>query len=98
MVNEPSNNIQTINHVAIAVPNIHESVKVYKNTLGAQVSEPEDLLEHGVTVVFICLPNTKIELITPLQKQNITKIDPITIMIWSMGKIKFSIIFKIYKN
>ena len=40
----------------------------------------------------------KIELIIPFQKQNITKIDPITIMIWSMGKIKFSIIFKIYKN
>jgi len=62
--------IGKLNHVAIAVPNIHESVKVYKNTLGAQVSEPEDLLEHGVTVVFICLPNTKIELITPFGNQS----------------------------
>jgi methylmalonyl-CoA/ethylmalonyl-CoA epimerase len=55
-----------LNHVAIAVRDIAAASDLYRGTLGAEVSEPEALEEHGVTVVFITLPNTKIELIAPL--------------------------------
>jgi methylmalonyl-CoA/ethylmalonyl-CoA epimerase len=58
--------IGRLNHVAIAVRNIESASGVYRDTLGAQVSEPEPVPEHGVTVVFITLPNTKIELLEPL--------------------------------
>ena len=58
--------IGELNHIAIAVPNIDEAAKLYKNTFGAQVSKPLDQPLHGVQVVFIALPNTKIELISPL--------------------------------
>jgi methylmalonyl-CoA/ethylmalonyl-CoA epimerase len=55
-----------LNHVAIAVRDIAAAAAVYRDTLGAQVSEPQRVPEHGVTVVFIVLPNTKIELLEPL--------------------------------
>ena len=58
--------IGRLNHVAIAVRDIAKASRLYRETLGAQVSEPEDQPEHGVTTVFITLPNTKIELIAPL--------------------------------
>ena len=58
--------IGRLNHVAIAVRDIAAASEVYRNTLGAEVSPPEPLEEHGVTVVFITLPNTKIELLEPL--------------------------------
>jgi methylmalonyl-CoA/ethylmalonyl-CoA epimerase len=58
--------IGRLNHVAIAVRDITAASKLYRDTLGAQVSAPEPLEEHGVTVVFITLPNTKIELLEPL--------------------------------
>lgn len=58
--------IGRLNHVAIAVPDIAAASEVYRKTLGAEVSAPETLEEHGVTVVFITLPNTKIELLEPL--------------------------------
>ncbi len=58
--------IGRLNHVAIAVRDIEAASKLYRNTLGAEVSTPEALEEHGVTVVFITLPNTKIELLEPL--------------------------------
>ncbi|MEQ8510515.1 MAG: methylmalonyl-CoA epimerase [Rhodospirillaceae bacterium] len=58
--------IGQLNHVAIAVPDLAAASATYKNALGADVSEPEDLPEHGVTVVFVKLPNTKIELLHPL--------------------------------
>ncbi len=57
--------ISWLNHVAIAVPDLEYASKQY-SALGARVSEPEDLPEHGVTVVFVTLPNTKIELLHPL--------------------------------
>ena len=57
--------IGKLNHIAIAVPNLLEAAEKYKNTLGAQVGEPIDQPEHGVTVIFVELPNTKIELIFP---------------------------------
>jgi len=58
--------IGRLNHVAIAVRDITAASEVYRNTLGADVSAPEALEEHGVTVVFINLPNTKVELLEPL--------------------------------
>jgi methylmalonyl-CoA/ethylmalonyl-CoA epimerase len=58
--------IGRLNHVAIAVPALTDAVAVYRNALGAQVSEPLPQPEHGVTVVFVTLPNTKIELLEPL--------------------------------
>lgn len=54
-----------LNHVALAVPDLNAAVSRYR-ALGAQVSEPQSLPEHGVTVVFIQADNTKIELLHPL--------------------------------
>ena len=58
--------IGRLNHVAIAVPDIETASALYRDTLGAKVSEPIDEPDHGVTVVFVELPNTKIELLHPL--------------------------------
>jgi methylmalonyl-CoA/ethylmalonyl-CoA epimerase len=58
--------IGRLNHVAIAVPDLQAASAQYRNTLGAKVGAPQDELDHGVTVVFIELPNTKIELLYPL--------------------------------
>jgi len=58
--------IGRLNHVAIAVPDLDAATATYRDQLGAIVSAPEALPEHGVTVVFITLPNTKIELLHPL--------------------------------
>ena len=58
--------IGRLNHVAIAVRDVAAASQMYRSTLGAEVSAPEALPEHGVTVVFIGLPNTKIELLEPL--------------------------------
>jgi len=58
--------IGRLNHVAIAVRDLKSATDVYAKTLGAQVSEPLPQPEHGVTVVFITLPNTKVELLEPL--------------------------------
>tara|TARA_B100000029_G_scaffold392632_1_gene389692 strand:+ start:376 stop:780 length:405 start_codon:yes stop_codon:yes gene_type:complete len=62
--------IGKLNHVAIAVPDIIEARKTYKNLFGAEVSEPIEQPAHGVTVVFITLPNTKIELISPINQNS----------------------------
>ncbi len=58
--------IGKLNHVAIAVPDLGAAAAVYRDTLGAQVSEAEALPEHGVTVVFVDLGNTRVELMAPL--------------------------------
>ena len=58
--------IGRLNHVAIAVSDLASASALYRGALGAEVSEPQALPEHGVTVVFILLPNTKIELLEPL--------------------------------
>lgn len=58
--------IGRLNHVAIAVPDLAAASALYRGALGADVSEPLVLPEHGVTVVFITLSNTKIELLEPL--------------------------------
>ncbi len=58
--------IGRLNHVAIAVPDLDAASATYRETLGADVSAPLALPEHGVTTVFVNLPNTKIELLHPL--------------------------------
>jgi methylmalonyl-CoA/ethylmalonyl-CoA epimerase len=58
--------IGRLNHIAIAVPDLAAASAVYADMLGAKVSAPIPLPDHGVTVVFIDLPNTKVELLEPL--------------------------------
>ena len=58
--------IGRLNHVAIAVPDLERAAAVYRDALGAAVSDPVPLAEHGVTTVFVELENTKLELIEPL--------------------------------
>ncbi len=58
--------IGRLNHVAIAVPDLETASAMYRDTLGASVGAPQEEPDHGVTVVFIELPNTKIELLHPL--------------------------------
>ena len=62
--------IGKLNHIAIATPKLDEAVKTYKNILGAKISSPIDQIDHGVKVVFIELPNTKIELLEPLGEKS----------------------------
>ena len=57
--------IGRLNHVAIAVADVAAARELYAGTLGARVSDPVDLPSHGVTIVFVELPNTKIELMQP---------------------------------
>ena len=58
--------IGRLNHVAIAVPDLAAAADQYRLSLGATVGAPQDEPDHGVTVIFIELPNTKIELLYPL--------------------------------
>jgi methylmalonyl-CoA/ethylmalonyl-CoA epimerase len=58
--------IGRLNHVAIAVPNLNAAAEQYRSILGANVGDPIDEKDHGVTVIFVELPNTKIELLHPL--------------------------------
>ena len=58
--------IGKLNHIAIATPNLDEATKTYANILGVKISASVDQFEHGVRVVFIELPNTKVELLEPL--------------------------------
>jgi len=58
--------IGRLNHVAIAVPDLAAAAATYRDTLGAVVGDPQAEPEHGVTVIFIDLPNTRIELLHPL--------------------------------
>ncbi|MBZ9675995.1 methylmalonyl-CoA epimerase [Mesorhizobium sp. ES1-1] len=60
--------LERLNHVALAVPDLDAAVAAYRDTLGAEVTEPQALPEHGVTVVFVNVGNTKIELMEPLGK------------------------------
>lgn len=58
--------IGRLNHLAIAVPDLDAATTLYRDSFGASVSEPQSLPEHGVTVVFAELPNTKVELLAAL--------------------------------
>ena len=62
--------IGRLNHVAIAVPDLQAATAMYRDVLGAEVSEEQALPEHGVTVVFVKLPNTKVELLHPLGEES----------------------------
>jgi methylmalonyl-CoA/ethylmalonyl-CoA epimerase len=62
--------IGRLNHVAIAVPDLDAAAARYRELLGAEVGTPRVLAEHGVTVVFVTLPNSKIELMQPLGKDS----------------------------
>ena len=62
--------IGRLNHVAIAVPDLDAATALYRDTLGARVSQPMPQPKHGVTVVFVELANTKIELLHPLGKES----------------------------
>ena len=55
-----------LNHVAIVVPDLTAGIAIYRDLLGAKVTEPKAEPDHGVTVVFVELPNTKVELLEPL--------------------------------
>ena len=57
--------IGRLNHSAIAVPDLDAATAIYRDTLGAEVSDQIDIAEHGVSTVFVNLPNTKIELLHP---------------------------------
>jgi len=59
-----------LNHVAIAVPDLGKATSLYRDMLGASVSPPQDLPEHGVTTVFVELSNTKLELLHPLGEKS----------------------------
>jgi methylmalonyl-CoA/ethylmalonyl-CoA epimerase len=59
-----------LNHIAIAVPDLEAASATYRDTLGAAVSQPQALPEHGVTVVFVELANTKVELLEPLGEES----------------------------
>ena len=65
--------IGKLNHIAIAVPDVTAAAALYRDTLGAKVSDPIDLPEHGVTTVFVELANSKIELIHPLGEDSTIK-------------------------
>ena len=67
---EVYSNIGRLNHVAIAVPDIMIASNMWHKALGANVSEPKTLPEHGVKVVFIDSPNTKVELLEPLNENS----------------------------
>jgi methylmalonyl-CoA/ethylmalonyl-CoA epimerase len=58
--------IGRLNHVAVAVKDLEAAARTYRDTLGAKVTAPLPQPEHGVTVVFVNLPNTKIEFLEPL--------------------------------
>ena len=62
--------LNRLNHIAIAVTNLEEGIKIYKDTLGVQVSKKLALPKHGVTTVFVKLSNTNIELLEPLGKDS----------------------------
>jgi methylmalonyl-CoA/ethylmalonyl-CoA epimerase len=62
--------IGRLNHVAIVVPDLAAAAALYRDALGARVSAPQPLPAHGVTVIFVELPNSKIELLQPLGTQS----------------------------
>lgn len=64
------NMIGKLNHVAIVVPDLEAASAIYRDTLGASVSQPLELPEHGVITVFVELPNTKIELLHPMSDES----------------------------
>ncbi|AIK96429.1 methylmalonyl-CoA epimerase [Candidatus Odyssella acanthamoebae] len=58
--------LKRLNHIAIAVPDLDQAAKFYRDILGATISEPQALPDHGVTTIFVDMGNTKLELLHPL--------------------------------
>lgn len=69
-MNEVLSEIGRLNHIAIAVPDIEKASSIWENALGANITSTQSLPEHGVKVVFIESPNTKVELLEPLTNQS----------------------------
>ena len=69
-MSKKGSNIGRLNHIAIAVPDIDKASNAWKKALGAKISSPQILPEHGVKVVFIEAPNTKVELLEPLDQNS----------------------------
>ena len=67
---ETLSEIGRLNHIAIVVPDIQKASSIWENALGANISTTQSLPEHGVKVVFIESPNTKVELLEPINKQS----------------------------
>ena len=67
---ETLSEIGRLNHIAIAVPDIQKASSIWENALGANISATQSLPDHGVRVVFIESPNTKVELLEPINKQS----------------------------
>ena len=67
---ETLSEIGRLNHIAIVVPDIQKASSIWENALGANISATQSLPEHGVRVVFIESPNTKVELLEPINKQS----------------------------
>ena len=63
-------NIGKLNHIAIAVPSIQIASDMWKKALGANISAPQILTDHGVKIIFVEAPNTKVELLEPLNKNS----------------------------
>lgn len=72
-----------LNHIAIATPDLAKAASLYKNVLGASISEPQALPEHGVTTIFVELGNTKLELLHPLGEKS-----PIQVLTFIVQVIK----------
>ena len=79
-----------LNHVAIATPDLVKSASLYKNILGAEISEPQDLPDHGVTTIFVNLGNTKLELLHPLGDKSPIQVK--SSRIYKMFQLNFIII------
>ncbi len=62
--------LNRLNHIAIAVPDLNEGIKIYKDTFGASLSKKYELPKHGVSTIFVKLSNTNIELLEPLGKNS----------------------------
>ena len=62
--------LNRLNHIAIAVTNLNEGIKIYKDTFGVEISKKLALPKHGVTTVFVKLSNTNIELLEPLGRDS----------------------------
>lgn len=78
-----------LNHIAIATPDLAKSASLYKNILGAEISEPQALPDHGVTTIFVNLGNTKLELLHPLGEKS-----PIQVLIQLLLFINY-LLFKL---
>ena len=72
--------IGKLNHIAIATPNLKDAAKTYEDLLGAKVGQPIPQMEHGVSVIFIELPNTKIEQHSSIGQTKVTHAQEVSLV------------------